>query len=112
MAEFARNTHIEHNVQLFIYTQVMNIFYERSVEHNIQIKFHLAQDTRHAIMLLLHHNFLLKKMVCDYARDRNFSRTWLDLPTQPHHPPSWMRLLIIVPRTIYLLLSPNRSTHS
>lgn len=82
MAEFARNIHIEHNVQLFIYTQVMNIFYERSVEHNIQIKFHLTQDTGHAILLLLHHNFLLKKMVYDYARDRNFSRTWLDLPTQ------------------------------
>jgi len=46
------------------------------------------------------------------SRPQFFSHVARSAHTEPHHPPSWMRSLIIVPRTIYLLSSPNRSTHS
>lgn len=105
----AKYTHREHNVQLFIYTQVVNIFYERSVKHTDKVSSYARHAPRDRVITTS--QFSIKE---DSIRLRLqfFSHVAQSAHTEPHHPPSWMHLLIIVPRTIYLLSSPNRSTHN
>lgn len=57
----------------------MHTFCKRA--RNVQIRFHLTQNACHAILLLLHRNFLLKSVVYDYARPQFFSHVARDLPT-------------------------------